>query len=147
MVPIKFVDVIGDTGCSGVIVKQQHVSDDQYTGRVGLMQMVDNSVIRVPIANEHINSPYLPGQVQAVCPQGAVYDLIVGNVPERDRPMTLICSEWRQKAAVTKAARRKKIEGAPALCPSPEKQWISVNREEIVRMRVEGTILYEGQET
>ena len=84
----KSVHVLRDTGCSGVIVKQQHVTDDQYTGRVGLMQMVDNSVICVPIANVQIDlpylqidSPYLSGQVQAHCPQDAVYDVIVGNVP------------------------------------------------------------------
>ena len=41
----KSVDVLRDTGCNGVIVKQQHVTDDQYTGRVGLMKMVDNSIM------------------------------------------------------------------------------------------------------
>ena len=77
----KSVDLLRDTGCSGVIVKRQYVMDDQYTVRVGLMQMVDNSVIRVPIANVEIDSPYLSGQVQALCPQDAVYDVIVGNFP------------------------------------------------------------------
>ena len=77
----KSVDLLRDTGCSGVIVKQQYVTDDQYTGRVGLMQMVDNSVIRVPIANVEIDSPYLSEQVQALCPQDAVHHVIVGNFP------------------------------------------------------------------
>ena len=43
--------------------------------------MVDNSVIRVPIANVQIDSLYLSGQVQALCSHDAVYDVIVGNVP------------------------------------------------------------------
>ena len=89
--------VLWDTGSSCVILKQQHVTDDQYTGQVGLMQMVANSVIRVPIANVEIGSTYLSELVQALCPQDAVYAVIVGNVPERDRPMTLICSGWRHK--------------------------------------------------
>ena len=71
----KTVDVLRDTGCIGVIVKQQHVMDDQYTGRVGLMQIVDNSFIHVPIANVQIDSPYLSGQVQALSPQDAVYGI------------------------------------------------------------------------
>ena len=54
----KSVDVLRDSRFSVVIVKQQHVTDDQYTSRVGLMPMVDNSVIRVPIANVEICSPY-----------------------------------------------------------------------------------------
>ena len=133
----KSVDVLRDTGCSGVIVKQQHVTDDQHTGRVGMMQMVDNSVIRVPIANVEIDSPYLSGQVQALCPQDAVYDVIVGNVPGA-RPAATPNLQWVEtQAAVTRAARRREGKGEPALCQSPEKQWISVNRKEIIKMQAE----------
>ena len=39
------------------------------------------------------------------------------------------------QAAITRAERRNKVKRAPALCQSPEKQWISVNREEIIKMQ------------
>ena len=95
-------------------MKQRHVTDDQYTGRVGLMQMVGNSIIRVPIANVQIDSPYLSGQV-----------------PEA-RPADDPNLQW-----VETQVTRREVEGAPALCQSPEKQWISVNREEIITMQAE----------
>ena len=118
-------------------MKQQRVTDDQYTGRVGLMHMVDNSVIRVPIANVQIDSPYLSGPVQALCPQDAVYDVIMGNVPGA-RPADDLNLQWVEtKAAVTRTARRRKVERASALCQSPEKPWISVNRQEIIKMRAQ----------
>ena len=75
------VRVLRDTGCSGVIVKQKFILDTQYTGRYGLIQMVDNTVCRVPMATVCIESPYLTGEVSALCPPDAVYDVIVGNVP------------------------------------------------------------------
>ena len=59
------VRVLRDTGCSGVIVKQKFI-DTQYTGHYGLMQMVDNTVRRVPMATVHIESPYLTGEVPAL---------------------------------------------------------------------------------
>ena len=133
----KSVDVLRDTGCSGVIVKQQHVTDDRYSGRVGLMQTVDNSVIRVPIANVQIDSTYLSGQVQALCPQDAVYDVKVGNVPGA-RPADDPNLQWvAAQAAVTRAARRREVEGAPANCQPSEKQWILLNKEEIIKMQAE----------
>ena len=143
----KSVDELWVTGCSGVIVKQQHVTDDQYTGRVELMQMVDNSVIRVPIANVEIDSPHLSGQVQALCPQDAVYDVIVGNVPGA-KPADDPNLQWvAAQAAVTRAARRREVERAPALCQTPEKQWISVNREETIKMKAEDDSLRGPRDT
>ena len=91
----------------------------------------------MPIANVEIDSLHLSEQVQALCPQDAVYDVIVGNIPGvklADDPNL----QWVEtQAVVTRAARRREVEGAPALCQSPEKQWTSVNREEIIKMQAE----------
>ena len=57
----RSVDVLRDTECGGVIVRQQHGTDDQYTVRVGLMQVVNNSVRHVAIETVHIDTPYLSG--------------------------------------------------------------------------------------
>ena len=45
-----------DTGCSGVIVKQQFVKHDQYTGHDGFIQLVDNSIKKVPIARVNVDT-------------------------------------------------------------------------------------------
>ena len=61
------VETLRDTGCSGVIIKQQFVRQDQYTGEYGFIQLADNTVRRVPIARVEIDTPYLSGTVEALC--------------------------------------------------------------------------------
>ena len=77
----KCVDVLRDTDCSGIVVKRDLVSEDQFTGDFNVMLLIDNATRKVPIAKIDIDTPYLKGQVEAQYLPGAVYDLIVGNVP------------------------------------------------------------------
>lgn len=58
-------NVLSDTGCSGVIVKGHFVDRSQFTGKHGYMQMVDNTVRRVPLANVGIDTTYFTGTVDA----------------------------------------------------------------------------------
>ena len=77
----KSVDVLRDTGCSGIVVKKDLVSEDQFTGDFNVMLLIDNTTRKVPIAKIDIDTPYFKGQVEAHSLPNAVYDLIVGNVP------------------------------------------------------------------
>ena len=77
----RSVDVLRDTGCSGIVVKRDLVSEDQFTGDFNVMLLIDNTARKVPIAKIDIDTSYLKGQVEAQCLPDAVYDLIVGNVP------------------------------------------------------------------
>ena len=60
----KCVDVLRDTGCSGIVVKRDLVSEDQFTGDFNVMLLIDNTARKVPIAKIDINTPYLKGQVK-----------------------------------------------------------------------------------
>ena len=77
----KSVDVLRDTGCSGIVVKRDLVSEDQFTGDFNVMLLIDNTARKVPIAKIDIDTPYLKGQVEAQCLPDAVYYLFVSNVP------------------------------------------------------------------
>ena len=77
----KCVDVLRDTGCSGIVVKRDLVSEYQFTGDFNVPLLIDNTARKVPIAKIDIDTPYLKGQVEAQCLPDAVYDLIIGNVP------------------------------------------------------------------
>ena len=77
----KPVDVLRDTGCSGIVVKKDLVSDDQYTGEFNVMLLIDNTARKVPIAKISVDTPYLKGQVEAQCLPDPIYDLVIGNVP------------------------------------------------------------------
>ena len=80
-VGVKTVDVLRDTGCSGIVVKKNLVSEDQFTGDFNVMLLIDNTARKVPIARITVDTPYLKGQVEAQCLPDAIYDLIISNVP------------------------------------------------------------------
>jgi len=77
----KSVNVLRDTGCSGIVVKKNLVSEDQFTGDCNVMLLIDDTARKVPIAKIDVDTPYLKGHVEEQCLPDAVYDLIVGNVP------------------------------------------------------------------
>ena len=68
------------------MVKRDLVKDDELTGEVSLMLLIDNTVRRVPVALISVNTPYLVGKVKALCLPDAVYDLIIGQVPGARAP-------------------------------------------------------------
>ena len=63
----KTVDVLRDTGCSGVVVKKDLVGEDQFTGDFNVMLLIDNTARKVPIARIYVDTPYLKGHVEAQC--------------------------------------------------------------------------------
>ena len=62
----KTVDVLRDTGCSGVVVKKDLVGEDQFTGDFNVMLLIDNTARKVPIARIHVDTPYLASPVTFV---------------------------------------------------------------------------------
>jgi len=44
------VNVLRDTGCSGIVVKKELVAEDQYTGDYNHMVFIDSTVRKVPVA-------------------------------------------------------------------------------------------------
>ena len=77
----KTVDVLRDTGCSGIVVKNSLVSEDQFTGDFNVMLLIENTARTVPIGRITVDTLYLKGQVEAQCLPDAIHDLIIGNVP------------------------------------------------------------------
>ena len=85
----KPVEVLRDTGCSGVIVSKDLVPESAYTGRSQTMVMVDYSSRVVPEVNVSIDTPYYKGEVLALCVENSLVGLIIGNIPgarERNNP-------------------------------------------------------------
>ena len=107
----KSVDVLRDTGCSGIVVKTDLVSEDQFTDDFNVMLLTDNTARKVPIAKIDIDTPYLKGQVEAQCLPNAVYYLIVGNVPgarAADDPDPIWRGPVQEACAVTTRSQAKK---------------------------------------
>ena len=132
----KTVDVLRDTGCSGIVVKKNLVSDDQFTGDFNVMLLIDNTARKVPIARITVDTPYLKGQVEAQCLPDAIYDLIIGNVPGA-RPADEPDPTWQEACAVTTRSQAKK-DGvvSPLKVPSYQESSI-VDKQNLKQMQSE----------
>ena len=132
----KTVDVLRDTGCSGIVVKKELVSEEQYTGDFNCMLLIDNTVRKVPIARITVDTPYLSGEVDVQCLPDAIYDLIIGNVPgarSADDPDP----NWSEACAVTtRSQARKEGKHTPLKVASSPKSAI-VDKNELVRLQRE----------
>ena len=75
------IEVLRDTGCSGVVIQKDLVRVDQLTGGNKTCVLIDGTVRKFPVARIHVDTPYLVGDVDALCMDKPVYPLILGNVP------------------------------------------------------------------
>ena len=121
------LETLRDTGCSGVIIKQQFVREDQYTGEYGFIQLVDNTVRRVPIARVKIDTPYLSGTVGASCLQTPICDVIIGNVPGARRAEDPDANH-HLAGVVTRAQARLGRDTVPLRVPEA-RQSVAIDRE------------------
>ena len=80
------VTTLRDTGCSGAVVKQKFVNESQYTGRFAYMVLAYNTLGKAPIVKLNVQTPFYCGEIQAIAPPDAVYDLIIGNVEGAREP-------------------------------------------------------------
>ena len=75
------VEVLRDTGCTGVVVKLKFVKPEELTGDQKRCVLIDKTVRICKVAKINVDTPYLKGEVYATCLDDAVCDLIIGNVP------------------------------------------------------------------
>ena len=75
------VKVLRDTGCTGMIVDRVLIPDSMVIpGSSGSLQMVDHTLIDVPLVNVYLDSPYYQGHCKVMCVSSPVYPVITGNV-------------------------------------------------------------------
>ena len=69
------VKVLRDTGCRALILNSMVIP-----GSSGSAQMVDHTLIDVPLANVYLDSPYYKGHCKVMCVSSPVYPVIIGNM-------------------------------------------------------------------
>ena len=75
------VKVLRDTSCTGMIVDRALVPDVMVIlGSTGWLQMMDHTLIDVPLANVNLDSPYCKGHCRAMCVSLPICPVIIGNV-------------------------------------------------------------------
>ena len=63
-----------------MIVKSELVQWSDLTGVSQQCTLVDGTVCSIPLARVTIDTPFYKGEVEAMCMEKPVYDLIVGNL-------------------------------------------------------------------
>ena len=74
------VQVMRDTGCTTVFVRADLVHDKQWTGTTKKFIMINNSTDFAPVAQVYIDCPWFKGEVEALCPESLICDVILGQV-------------------------------------------------------------------
>ena len=93
------VQVLRDSGCSGAIVKRSLVSEEQLNGGERSCMLIDGSIVKMPLAEIEVDTPYLVGKIEAVCMAQPVFNLILGNIPGVRKPEDPD-PEWKSKIKV-----------------------------------------------
>ena len=62
----KIVNVLGDTGCEGVVVSRRLVQDSQLIGKCCLIVRIDDTVLLAERSRIHVKTPYLSGDVEVL---------------------------------------------------------------------------------
>ena len=78
------VKVLKDSGCTGIVVRRKLVRPDQVTSDEKKCVLIDNSVRICPVPNIYIDTPFHTGDVEAICMENPICDLIIGKVTPCD---------------------------------------------------------------
>ncbi|XP_070545582.1 uncharacterized protein [Ptychodera flava] len=80
------VKVLRDSGCNGVVIRKGLVDPSQMTGEIRTYIMIERTCRRAPIAKLFVNTPFYVGEVEAMCMETPVYDLVLGNLDQVRAP-------------------------------------------------------------
>ena len=128
------VEVLRDTGCSGVIVKKALVKEQQLTGAVGYIMTIDRRALKLSIAIIDIDTPYFAGKTEAMCMSDLIFELIVGNIPGA-RAANDENKEWCVPAAVVIRARAKQETRSRSLLVASLADELPVTKNQLMQLQ------------
>ncbi|XP_071082591.1 uncharacterized protein [Haliotis cracherodii] len=116
----KPVDVLRDSGCTGVIVRRSKVEDECLSSETQSCKLADSRVLILPVAWITVDTPFYTGKVRAACMDTPLCDLILGNIPgvrePSDPDQTWDKDDIQMVSAVeTRGQRRVRQEGMEPL--------------------------------
>ena len=122
----KEVRVLRDTGCTGVIVKRNLVSENQFIGKECGVTLINDSQQKCPVARINIDCPFFRGTTDALCIDDPAHDLVIGNIEGSKFPDMTHFSSGVVKNKQSRKNRRKyrKVKVAD--------KFIRQNRQELV---------------
>ncbi|GFR71497.1 zinc finger protein [Elysia marginata] len=135
------VDVICDTGCKGVVVRRQLVDAGQLTGECCLLLRIDNTALLAEKAVINLRTPFLSGEVKALCIPDAICDVIVEKV-DGARSLEDPDKSVMVYAATTRAQAKRDAVTKPLRVPDMERHG-GVDREQLIKLQQEDPRIQE----
>ena len=142
--------MLRDTGCTGVIVKRNLVSENQFIGKECGVTLINDSQQKCPVAHINIDCPFFSGTTDALCIDDPAHDLVIGNIEGSKFPdMTHFSSGVVNKERSKKSRKDRKVKVAD--------KFIRQNRQELcmkqasdaklvdIRRRVESGSVTKGR--
>ena len=136
----KKVEVLRDTGCSGVIIRRELVDETDFTGEMGHIMTVHRTIKRAPMAKVEVDTPFYVGTVEALCLQDLLFDLIIGNVPGT-RKSDDANPEWGVVTAVASRAQARSGKDPKPLKMKEVMDKMSINKKDLIKMQGEDPTL------
>ncbi|XP_067676459.1 uncharacterized protein [Haliotis asinina] len=129
------VQVLRDTGCSGVIVRKALVDKQHFTSDTQTCVMADSRAVVIPVAWITIDTPFYRGTVKAACLETPLCDLILGNIPGVRAPDNPFPELTEPVLAVeTRGQKRVREEGKIPM-KTMESVGVSLSRNEFMEMQ------------
>ena len=91
------VNVLRDSGCSSAFIKQSLVDPKEMTGKCKHCVLIDGTVKKVEVAKIYVETPFYNGELEVLCMENPIYDLIIGNVAGVKDPFRQTDKEMRLK--------------------------------------------------
>ena len=139
---VRKLEVLRDTGCSGVIIRRELVEEADFTREMGHIMTVDRTIKGATMAKVEVDTPFYVGTVEALCLQGPFFTLIIGNVPgarTSDDPNP----EWGVVMAVATRAQARSGKDPKSLKMKEVTDKMSINKKDVIKMQEEDPHLAE----
>ena len=108
--------VLRDTGCTGMTVDRALIPESMVIpGSSGSLQMIEHTLIDVPLANVYLDSPCYKGHCKVMCVSSLVYPVIIELGPVGTTTMMMTtevviclvgCSKWSPTEEKLQSQRR-----------------------------------------
>ena len=136
----KNVEVLRDTGCSGVFIRRELVDETDFTGEMGHIMTVNRTIKRAPMAKVEVDTSFHVVTVEALCLQDPLFDLIIRNVPGARRSHDPN-PEWGVVTAVATRAQAQSGKDPKPLKMKEVTDKMSINKKDFIKIQEEDPTL------
>ena len=133
------VDVLRDTGCTGVIVRASLCKTEDFTRMVKACMMLNGMVTTAPVVKIEVKTPFYSGKLEALAMESPIVDLIIGNISGAKAPSETEHKKDLECEVITGAAAMMSKRFKPLKITDIE--GLNLTPEQLKQMQMEDSIL------